>query len=116
MSFSASGPNWNCGSTSSTTWYWFCWVSMVETMRWPNASDERVVDRRRQDAVARGDVAVDGDVEQRPGVLLVAGDVRDARNGLELVEEERGPVVEFAGIGIGQRILILGLGQPRRRW
>ena len=28
----------NCGSTSSTTWYWLSWVKMVETCRWPKAS------------------------------------------------------------------------------
>ena len=26
------------GSTSSTTWYWFNWVNMIETRRWPKAS------------------------------------------------------------------------------
>ena len=40
---------------------------------------ERVVDRGGQDAVARGDLALDRDVEQRPGIELVGGDVGDAR-------------------------------------
>ena len=64
-----------------------------------------------QDAEARGDLAIDGDVEQRPGILLIGGDVGDAGDGLDLVEEERGPAIELAGIGVGQRVLVLGLGQ-----
>ena len=52
---------------------------------------ERVVDGRGQDAEARGDLAVDRDVEQRPGILLIGGDVGDAGDGLDLVEEERAP-------------------------
>ena len=29
---------WKLGATSMTTWYWFSWVKMVETWRWPKAS------------------------------------------------------------------------------
>ena len=32
------GPVRNSGSTSSTTWYWFSCVNMVEICRWPKAS------------------------------------------------------------------------------
>ena len=46
---------------------------------------ERVVDRAGQDAVARGDVALDGDVEQRSGIELVGGDVGDARHRLDRI-------------------------------
>ncbi len=59
---------------------------------------QRIVDRRRQDAVAGGDIAIDSDVEQRSGVLLVAGDVGDSRNRLQLVQEQPGPVVELTGV------------------
>ena len=41
---------------------------------------ERVVDRVGQDAVARRDVALDRDVEHRPGIQLVGGDIGDAGN------------------------------------
>src|SRR5438477_12047960 len=71
---------------------------------------QRVVYRLRQDAVARGGVAVDGDVEQRSGVRLVAGDVGYAGNGFELVEEDRRPVVDLAGVGVDQRVLVLRPG------
>ncbi len=71
---------------------------------------ERVVDGRGQDAVARGDFAVDGDVQQGAGVLLIGGDIDNAGKRLDLVEEERRPAVELAGVGIGQCVLILGLG------
>ena len=77
---------------------------------------ERVVDGGGQDAEARGDLALDGDVEQRPGIELIGGDVGDAGNGLDLVEEERRPVIELAGVGVGQCVLILGLATAARRW
>ncbi len=48
---------------------------------------ERIVDRRRQYPIARGRIAIDRDVEQRTGVRLVTGDVGDARNALELIQE-----------------------------
>ena len=74
---------------------------------------ERVVDGGGQDAVARGDIALDRDVEQGPGIELVGGDVGDAGDRLDLVEEQRRPVVELAGIGVVQRVLILGLVETR---
>ena len=37
MSFSAAGPFWNSGLTSSTTRYWLVCVKMVEISRWPKA-------------------------------------------------------------------------------
>ena len=86
---------------------------MVETMRWPKASSSDIVDRRRQDAVARCNFAIDRDVEHRPGILLIGGDVGDLGQGLELVEEDRGPMTEFVGVGVVQRVLILCLVQPR---
>jgi hypothetical protein len=63
---------------------------------------ERIVDGGGQDAEARGDVALDGDVEDRPGTLLIGGNVGDARDGLDPVEEERRPMIELAGIGVGR--------------
>src|SRR6202041_3697684 len=37
-SFIASGVLAKFGRTSSTTWYWFNCVKMIETCRWPKAS------------------------------------------------------------------------------
>ena len=73
---------------------------------------ERVVDRIGQDAVARGDLALDADVELGPGIELIGGDVDDARDRFDFVEEQRGPVIEFAGVGVVERVLILRLGEP----
>ena len=71
---------------------------------------ERVVDRVGQDAVARGDLALDGDVEHRPRIELIGGDVGDAGDGLDPVEEQRRPMIELAGIGVVQCVLIHRLG------
>ena len=46
---------------------------------------ESVVDRVGQDAVARGDFALDGNIEHRPSIELVGGDVGDAGERLDLV-------------------------------
>jgi len=45
---------------------------------------EGIVDRRRQDPIARRGVAVNRDVEARSGICLVAGDIGDARMVLSL--------------------------------
>src|ERR1700730_4890698 len=74
---------------------------------------ERIVDRVGQDAVARGDIALDRDVEQRPGIQLIGGDIGDAVERLELFEEQVRPMVEFALVGVVQGVLKLGLVQPR---
>ena len=83
---------------------------MVDTMRWPNASSSVLSIAEGLDAEARGDVALDGDVEHRPGIELIGRDVDDPWYRLDLVEEERRPMVELAGIGVVQSVLILGLG------
>ena len=91
MSLSASGPNWNLGLDLQHH------MILVEHRihgRYDPLAEcvvERVVDGRGQDPEARGDLTVDGDVEQRPGILLIGGDVGDAGDGLDLVEEERRP-------------------------
>ncbi len=71
---------------------------------------ERVVDGRRQDAETRGNFAVHRDIKQWSGILLIGGDICDARNGLDLVEEKGRPAIELAGVGVGQCVLILSLG------
>ena len=86
---------------------------MVETMRWPNASPSvlSIVDGKMPKLEAA--IAIDRDVEQRPGILLVGRDIGDAAEGLQLVEKDRRPVIELVLVGVGQRVLILGLGEPR---
>ena len=82
MSLSASGPYWKLRIDLEHD------VVLVE--RGEDRRDdalaegvvERVVDRRRQDAEARRGIAIDRDVEQRSGILLVAGDVGDAAGAL----------------------------------
>ena len=56
---------------------------------------------------------VDGHVQARSGVLLIGGYVDNSGNAPELFQENGRPVIEFVGVGIGQGILILGLGQSR---
>ena len=73
---------------------------------------ERVVDGEGQDAVARGHLALDGDVEQRTGIELIGRDVGDAGELLDPVEEQGRPVIQLAGIGVVQRVLILGFRDP----
>ena len=68
---------------------------------------ERVVDRRRRDTEARRGDAVD---DQRDGPttrLLIRRDVLELRQRLQLVDELRRPRVQFAGIGILERVLVL---------
>ena len=95
------------------TWYWFSDVNIVETMRWPKASSSvlsMVAGRMpKLDATSRSTV----DVQLRPGIGLVAGDVGDAVERSNLFEEDRRPVGQLVGIRVGQRVLILRLGQPR---
>src|SRR5260370_27256043 len=74
---------------------------------------ERVVDRVGLYAVSRGDVALDGDVEHRPGIELICGDVGNAWDGLQLVEEQAGPMSELTRVGVVHGVLKLGLVQPR---
>jgi hypothetical protein len=45
--------------------------------------------------------------------LLVGGDILQLRQVLHPLLNHRSPMVEFVGIGVGQRVLIFGLGQAR---
>src|SRR3982074_2373119 len=104
MPLSDSGPDWNLGLTSRMTW---------DCCRVGEMVVEGVVDCVRQYAIAGGGIALDGDIEHRPGVELIGGDVGDAGDRLDLVEEPRRPVRELAGISVVQGILELGLVQTR---
>ena len=60
-----------------------------------------------------GELAVDLDFQDPAGALLVARDVGQLRQRFELVEEDRRPVVELVNVDIDERVLVLGLGNPR---
>ena len=78
MSLSASGPYWKLRIDLQD--------DVVLVQRGEHRRDdalaegvvERVVDRRRQDAEARRDLAIDRDIELRAGIRLVAGNIGDA--------------------------------------
>ena len=70
---------------------------------------EGVVDRGGQDAEARRDLAVDRDVEHRPGIFLVGGHVGDLRHAPELVRKIAAQWSSSLGVRVGQRVLVLRL-------
>ena len=72
-----------------------------------------IVDGGGQDAMARRRVAVDRDIEPGAAIFLIARHVGDAGQASESVEEQRGPVIQLGRIGVGERELVLGLGQAR---
>ena len=73
---------------------------------------QRVVDHLRLDAEARGGVAVDGQHRGGAAVLLVGGHVAQLRQGAQLVEDLRRPVVQLGGVGVLQGELVQRLGRP----
>ena len=73
---------------------------------------KRVVDQLRLDAVARGGVAVDLQLQRRALALLVGRDVAQLGQRLHLGQDLRRPFVEFVQIGILQRELELGSRRP----
>ena len=73
---------------------------------------QRVVDQLRLDAVARGGVAVDLQLERRALGLLVGGDVAQFRQRLHLGQDLRRPLVQLGQIGVLQREFELGSGRP----
>ena len=106
------GERWKRGATSRTTWYWFCWVNMVETWRWPKASSRvssmfcGVMPRR--EAVSRSMTRWALEAAE----LLIAGDVgQDVKLCLlELGDHLVGPERELGGVGVLDRVLVLGAG------
>ena len=73
---------------------------------------ERIVDQLRGDAVARGGVAVDLQLERGALGLLVGGDVAQLRQRLHLGQDLRRPLIELGEIGVLQREFELGAGRP----
>ncbi len=71
---------------------------------------QRVVDVLRGDAEARRRVAVDDKLRLQAFDLLVAGDVGQDGQGLELVDHTRGPHGEFVRVGVFDRVLVLRAG------
>ena len=73
---------------------------------------QRVVDQLRLDAVARGGVAVDLQLQRGAVGLLVGGDVAQLRQGLHLGQDLWRPFVQLGQIGVLQRELELGARRP----
>ena len=73
---------------------------------------DRRVDQRRLDAEACRPVAIDGQ-RRRGGVrLLIAGDVGELRQALQLRHQLGRPDIELVEIGVLQRVLVLGPAEP----
>jgi hypothetical protein len=77
----------------------------------PERVVERVVDQLRLDAEACRPIAVDGQGQGRTAGLLIARDVAQLGQRLELVEDLRRPSVQLVEIGVLQSVLVL---RPRR--
>ena len=73
---------------------------------------QRVVDQLRLDAVARGGVAVDLQLQRGAVGLLVGGDVAQLRQRLHLRQDLRRPFVQLGEVGVLQRELELGARRP----
>jgi hypothetical protein len=71
---------------------------------------ECVVDLAHRDAEPRGRGPVDGDVGLQPLVLLVAIDLRQLWNRLQLREDLGRPIEQLVRVAVLQRVLILGVG------
>ncbi len=70
---------------------------------------EERIDHGGVDAQPGSDIAVDLDLQHPAGALLVAGDVGQLRQPLQLLQQNGRPVVELVIVDIDQRILVLGL-------
>ena len=73
---------------------------------------ERVVDQLRLDAVARGSVAIDLQLQRRALALLVGCDVAQLGQRLHLGQDLRRPFVQFVQVGILQCEFELGSRRP----
>ena len=73
---------------------------------------QRLVDQRQRDPEARGGIAIDLDADIGRGDLLVRGDVLQFRQLLHRRLDDRRPMVQLVGIGVGQRVLILRAAEP----
>ena len=94
--------------------YWFSWVNVVETMRWPNASysvsSSACVVTPSRDAVSRSIV----EVQLEPVGLLIATRRRAARAACAASSSElRRPLGELVGIGVLERVLVLRAADAR---
>ena len=74
---------------------------------------EKGIDHGGIDAEARSDLAVDLDSQRPTGALLIAGDIGELRQSLQLLQQKRRPVIELVAVHVDQRVLVLRLGQPR---
>ena len=69
------------------------------------------VDQRRRNAEPGGGVAIDLDRDMRRGNLLVGRDVLQFRQLPHRRFEDRRPMGQFAEVGVGQRVLVLGAAE-----
>src|SRR5205823_3117915 len=68
---------------------------------------ECIVDRLRADAEARGRIAVDDQARLQAPILVVAGDITQLRQLLQLLHKARRPQAQLLWIGIFKAVLIL---------
>jgi hypothetical protein len=77
----------------------------------PEGVVERIVDQLRLNAEPSGLIAVDRQSQRRPIRLLVAGDVAEFLERLQLFEHARRPGVKFLQVGVLQGVLELRAGR-----
>ena len=68
---------------------------------------QRIVDRLRADAEARRRIAVDDQARLQAQILVVAGDIAELRQCLQLLHKARRPEAQLLRIGIFEAVLIL---------
>lgn len=78
----------------------------------PESVIERIVNELWLNAEARSLIAIDDDADRRAKRLLVARDIPQFGQSLQLRQDQRGPMIQFRDVGMLQRILILGAARP----
>ena len=73
----------------------------------PERIVERVVDHLRRDPQPGRGVPIDPERDSQASVLLVAGNIAELRQGLELLHQPRRPCLELRGIGVFDGVLKL---------
>ena len=71
-----------------------------------------VIDGRRGDAKSRSRDPIDRKRYRKPSSLLIGGDIFQFRQLLQPNNETVGPVIQFIGIGVFERVLVLRAAHP----